>query len=360
MAKIDYSNIIENDFEREFYEQIHDKILSYLQKKGNSSLWEIVRKIGGSDRRVLRLLNQMLFAKEITLENSVISIQNKVLNILDVDFKAIKREMKDIYSQKPGPTFLFDQRPVTMQTTLNRAFYLNSREDLENKRIAVIGDDDLTSLSVGLIRKAKEVVVFDIDERLVNFINKISREKKLNVKAYKYDLTKKIPSEFSDNFDIFLTDPTPNLEAFSLFISIGLNLLKKGKGLVGYVSYFPSHQEINIDFQKFLTEKKVIMTDIIPEFTEYEFIRETYREEDLVLLEKFDSGEEKLSFTENMTRFETTNETNKQIDKVDPNKIMGKATKRVLSNLEKDPAYIRGDKEFVSSIARLMQGRKDE
>jgi hypothetical protein len=373
MTTLDYNKIIENESELNFYKDTHEKILLDLKYNGPTTFWNIVRNIQGSDRRVLRLINEMtslgeinLNGREISLKNQErtynnvvcnschgkgIQIKNKYLEILSI--------MKEIYSKKPAPTFLFDQRPVTSETTVRRAEYLEISGDLIAKKIAIIGDDDLTSIAIGLTKKAEEIVVFDIDKRLISFINKVSKEFNLNIKAYQIDLTKDIPNNFSNYFDVFLTDPTPNPEAFSLFISIGLHLLKEKEGCVGYVSFFPSHQNKSIEFQRILTDKKVIITDIIPKFTEYEFISETYRKEDLELLRKFDSGEKRLSFHENITRFETTNTTIKAIKELNENErksIFGKATKNIINNLEKDPAFIHGDKEFVEALAENMKG----
>jgi len=360
---MDYKKIVEDDSEIRFYRHLHKKILSYLANKQHSTFWEIIREVGGSDRRVLRLLNQMQLAKEIRLENRrIFSLSKKTGNGF-INFSEIRKFMSKFYKEKPNPTFLYDQRPVTLDTTVNRAEYILRRGDLIGKRIAVIGDDDLTSLAIGLIRLAKEVVVFDIDDRLVRFINQIAKREELNITAYSCDFTSAIPKKFSRKFDVFLTDPTPNPESFSLFISVGLNLLKKGKRSAGYVSFFPSHQDISIDFQKILTNKGVIITDMIHGYTEYDFIKETYKPIDIELLKKFDSKSKKLSFTENLTRFETTEETIKEKDRINKktkNRILGKATRRVLRHIEKDPAYIKGESNFVLSLAeKLRRGLND-
>ncbi len=374
MTNLDYNKIIENESERDFYKETYEKIVLSLKNNGSSNFWSIVRNIQGSDRRVLRLLNEMLLIGEINLNGKEISLKNNkqiLLNNIECaschgkgiqienKYLEISSKMKEIYAKKPAPTFLFDQRPVTSETTVRRAEYLALRGDLISKKIAVIGDDDLTSIAIGLTKEAKEVIVFDIDKRLIDFINKTSEDLNLNVKAYEIDLTKRIPKEFTDYFDIFLTDPTPNPPAFSLFISIGLNLLKEKERCIGYVSFFPSHQKLSIDFQKILTDKNVIITDMIPKFTEYDFIEATYRKEDLELLKKFDSGEKRLSFHENITRFETTNNTIKKIDMpniTERQNMLGKATKKILYNLENDPAFIHGDKEFVEAIAANIKG----
>ena len=369
MTNVNYDKIIENEFERDFYKETHNKILEYLKRNKVTTFWEIVRNIQGSDRRVLRLLNQMSLAGEIALEGVQISASgfnadepSKGVKVpadgfnttvkppylsfsLSNEYSKILAKMESIAKTKPVPTFFYDQRPVTLTTSVKRVAYLDYKGDLHDKRIAIIGDDDLTSLAIGLTEKAKEIVVFDIDERLIEFINTISKKRGLKIKAYKYDLTKKIPKEFSGKFDVFLTDPTPNKIAFELFISTGLNLLAE-KG-VGYVSFFPSHQSISLDFQKVLTDRKVIITDMIPQFTEYDFIPQTYRKEDFTLLESFDSGEEKLSFYENNTRFEVGAESVRKIKSLTDEEradLIGKATKRVLENPTLDPSYQKKSK----------------
>lgn len=115
---------------------------------------------------------------------------------------------------------------------------------------------------IGLLGGAKQITVFDIDQRLIDFINEKSREYNLPIDAYCQDLTKGISDEFENKFDVFLTDPTPNGTCFKLFLSIGLKLLKKDKKGIGYVSYFPSHQKISLDFQVVLSDLSKVLTGI--------------------------------------------------------------------------------------------------
>src|SRR3989338_1516651 len=382
MIAINYEPIIENESERAFYEEKHTHILNHLTSFNDATFWQIVREVGGSDRRTLRLLNQMVKIGELEFSptNKKFNLPNKkeeyqfssierircgecggkMVNLWR-DYLLTSQTLEKIYTKKPTPTFLFDQRPVTFETTERRAAYLLMRGDLIGKEIVFIGDDDLTSLAIALTQKAKRVVVFDIDMRLIDFINNVAKEENIALEAHMYDLTKHIPNEFSGKFDVFLTDPTPNREMFSLFVSIGLMLLKGGKDKIGYVSFFPSHQERSLDFQEVLTENKLIVTDMIPQVTEYDFLKTTYKEKDLELLKEFDSGEQRLSFHENFTRFETTEETPRKVVKLNPEFLkVPKATRRVLKDLSKDPAYASGEVEFVKGIAKKMMGVENE
>jgi predicted methyltransferase len=366
MEKINYEEIIENDFEEDFYRNLHRKIIDFINQNKITTFQEIVKTIGGSDRRILRLLNEMVNSKEILLKDrKIFSKVNQKEKLVLKDIKCqtcdskiislngkldkVKKIIEKIYIQKPIPTFVYDQRPVNADTTVRRAAYLLWRNDLIGKEIVVLGDDDLTSLAIGLIGGSKKITVLDIDSRIINFINKISKKYSLPITAIKYDFTKKIPEKLKNKFDVFLTDPTPNKECFSMFISLGLELLKQKKDKVGYISFFPSHQEMNIDFQKVMTKKELIITDMIPRFTEYDFIEFTYNENDKKILQKFDSGENKISFYENITRFITTEKTfNKKKGNIkELDYEFGKSTKKILKDPTKDPAFLSGEEDFV-------------
>ena len=328
MAEIDFNQVIENESERLHYVETHTKILNFICEQGKTTFREIVRLVQGSDRRVLRLLHQMVLAQEITKNGFYLQLTKeaeKTTTKVTFDecsgtgvklsgmFANILSVMKKYYDKKPAPTFLFDQRPVTAETSVRRAAYLAHRQDIIGKRIAVIGDDDLTSLALGLTYLPKEIVVFDIDPRLLQFIDACAKEYDLPIKTVVADLTKADSNKFRGHFDVFLTDPTPQPDPFKLFTSIGLSLLKPESGIVGYISFFPSHQSISLEFQKILTDLGVIITDMIPGFTHYDFLKETYRESDLQLLNEYETHEEQMSFHENLTRVVTTKETSREI-----------------------------------------------
>ena len=97
---------------------------------------------------------------------------------------------------------------------------------------------------------------------------------------------------------------------------------------------------------------------MIPKFNRYEFIKETYTDNDLEFLKKIDLGNNRLSFTENLTRLETTDNTAREIDIINnkvKNNMYGKATKRIMKCIRKDPAYIRGESDFIISLAKKLK-----
>lgn len=133
-----------------------------------------------------------------------------------------------------------------------------------------------------------------------------------------------------------------------------------GKVSVGYVSLYPSHMEKELYFQKALSKMNVLVTDMIPYFGQYDFVKFTYSDADLKLLKKYSSKEQKISFWEYFMRFETT-ETTKPIEmKLTALDLLGRATKRVLSDPSKDPVISdRNAPKFitdtVNQIKKLME-----
>ncbi len=377
ISDINFKKIIDNSSGLAFYQSVAQEIIKFLNQVNSATFWEIIRFTKGNDRRVLRLIDELVniglikFDSKSKLfylsEGKKVSISPRnvlcktcggKIVVIGNRFRKIKEVMEKVYQQKPTPTFLFDQRPVTLDTTLNRVAYMIWRGDFYKKRVAVLGDDDLTSITISLITGAKEVTVFDIDKRLINFIKMISKRYHLKLKAVIQDFTKQLPKKYVNKFDVFLTDPTPTIKPLTLFTDAGVRLLKRGNGYVGYISIFPSHMNKSIKFQKILTKMHLIITDLIPSFIEYAIIKEVYPENDLRLMKKYCKSEGEVSFYEYFMRVETTDATH-PLDRIQyrEEELLGKVTKEVLNDITKDPALIKGDKkekDYIRRIAKSM------
>jgi predicted methyltransferase len=370
-SKIDFSQVIEKPEEMTLYSALVQKILDYLKNNGKSTFQQIVKYVEGSDRRTLRLLNQMVECEMIKFDHPYfLSIDSDVPVItvdsvrcdkcdskmvaIDGKLKEILVTMEEIFAKKPKPTFVFDQRPVNAVTTVRRVGYAVLRGDLNDKNIVVIGDDDLTSIALALTGMPKKVTVFDIDKRLLDYISKVSAERNLNIEVVNQDLTKGVSDEFFGKFDVFTTDPTPSEKPFTVFTNIGIDLVKPNG--VGYISINPSHSLKLIELQRVMTDMNLLITDSIPYFTQYDFIPHTYSDNDKVLLEKYASPESKISFYEYLIRTEKTELTKKVNVDFDLSEIIGKATKRVLDDPSKDPVLSgnEDDYEYVKSMADLL------
>lgn len=379
--QIDFSKVVEINEPKSFYVELMNSILKYLENNQKTSFQEIVKYVGGSDRRVLRLLNQMVINNLINFkypyfEGKIKKSNGNFINISDVrcdkcesmmvdinsNLSMIKllKYCKNIINNRPAPTFIFDQRPVTAETTVRRVAYMALRGDIQGKRVAILGDDDLTSIALAKTGLCKEIVVFEIDKRMLKYINTISNKDNLHIKTISQDLTKKIPQKYFGYFDTFLTDPTPTPKPITFFTSLGIKLLKKENGAIGYVSLYPSHMERELKFQKSLAKMNVLVTDMIPFFGQYDFVKFTYSGTDLELLKKYANNEQKISFWEYFMRFETTEKTKPVEMHLSALDLLGRATKRVLSDPSKDPVLSDKNtplfiKKTVIEIKKLMK-----
>lgn len=360
--KIDFSKVIENGDDPSFYLEITKNIIHYIKNNGNSTFQEIIKYVGGSDRRIIRLLDQMVKTGMLKFSNkkgfylveNTDTLQPRVSNVrcatchsklIDINgaLKPVINFMNEILKERPKPTFILDQRPVNLETIVRRVGYLIMKGDAQGKKIAFVGDDDLTSVALAKIKLAKEIAVFDIDERILNSIKRISDKHNLNIKVVKQDLLQSLPKKYTHYFDVFVTDPTPTFKPLVLFTNRGLEMLKKAKGMVGYISLYPSHMKKSIDFQKALGKMGLLITDLIPAFNEYEFLEFTYSHSDLKLLENYTNEKPTTSFCEHLMRIETTNVSKPITMKISALDLMGRATKRVLKDPNKDP--VLGDKQ---------------
>ena len=334
--KINYNNIIENDFELNLYKTKYNEILKYIETFGASDFFTIVRKVGGSERRMLRLLNEMINNNILYFEKNKFNIINNNSKYDNIDYKKLSDKLNEIWKQKPIPTLFFDQRPITKNTTINRVKYFLSKNDVYNKKIVFLGDDDLTSIALALTGVKCEIWVLDIDRRLIEFINKMSKKYKLNIKTLEYSALEGITSELKNKFDVFVTDPTPERIPFAIFMNNGVDLLKKD-GII-YTSIYSSAMEENLDLQNVINKMNLYITDLIPYFTEYQTIYELFNENDRELLKKYKIkiDDDSICFTESLFRMKLTKVTKKIKVKYKGKDIFGKATKRALTDKNND------------------------
>ncbi|MDI3529713.1 MAG: N4-bis(aminopropyl)spermidine synthase [Thermoanaerobacter sp.] len=181
------------------------------------------------------------------------------------------KKFDQVTVNRPKAISDYDQGFVTTQTVVGRIALMAERGDLEGKKLLVLGDDDLVSIAAGLSGMPTEIVVMEIDDRLVEYINEVANKYNLPIKAMKYDFRDKLPEEYVGYFDTFITDPPETIEALEICIGRGISALSK-EGCAGYFGLTlieASLEKWNV-FQQILASKfKVVVTDIIHDFNHY-------------------------------------------------------------------------------------------
>jgi len=186
------------------------------------------------------------------------------------EFDDIITELRSFTELRPIPNTSLDQAFGKPITALRRAYFMLQNNDLEGRKILLLGDDDFTSLAIALLDITTDVTVLDIDMRLTDVIGRIANENSYQIKCYNHDLRKPIPEELNGQFDTILTDPPYTIPGLELFLSRAVQALKKEIGRKIYLAF--AHRAPNdlFEFQKVITNHGLAIQEMIPGFNLYE------------------------------------------------------------------------------------------
>lgn len=193
--------------------------------------------------------------------------------VYDLNNAEFVSEVRKILKHRPKPDCSLDHQPLWPELTAMRAHYISSEEHLYNKRVAMVGDYDSTGLALSLITKIKDLSVFDIDRRILNYFEEVAKKYSFNLKKVEQDFFKPIPKQYKGMFDVFITDPPYALGGMLKFIEFGITLLNKNG--VGYIAV-PYHENIDwtnellFEVNKLIAEKNCVITDILKNFHDYQ------------------------------------------------------------------------------------------
>ena len=190
--------------------------------------------------------------------------------ILDERFKEILKKHREYAKLRPTVNTRIDQSHATPETAVYRAALMADRGDLEGKRVLFIGDDDLTSLPTAMTGFPEEVVVMDIDERLLKLIDDVSRREGLNIETVKHDFREELDRKYWGRFDTVFTDPPYTLDGLKLFLSRGVEGLGEGGEGVLYLAFSHKPVEEYLEVQRIVNSMNFAIYELIPGFNIYE------------------------------------------------------------------------------------------
>lgn len=185
--------------------------------------------------------------------------------------KSGMQEFEELAKGRPEALLKYDQGHLTTASVMARVALMAERGDLAGKRLLVLGDDDLLGLAAALTGLPQEVVVLEVDDRLVHYINDQAAKSGLPVKAHKYDFKDQLPDRWVKYFDTFNADPPETLEALKVCLTRGLCGLA-GAGCAGYFGLTRTEASLkkwHLFQAMLLAEFKVAITDIIDNFNHY-------------------------------------------------------------------------------------------
>lgn len=188
---------------------------------------------------------------------------------IDPFFRKVLSKFLKITKNRPPAVEKFDQGFISEEGVIRRLEFIHERGDIYGS-FFIVGDDDLLSIALSLTDLPKKVVVVDIDERLVDFINSTAKDYDLKVKAYVYDVQRAFPDKFKKKFDVFVTDPVETIPGIKLFLSRGVSTLK-GIGSSAYfgLTTLEASRRKWFEIEKMILDMGFVVTDIMRKFNFY-------------------------------------------------------------------------------------------
>jgi predicted methyltransferase len=196
-------------------------------------------------------------------------------------------EIRNKYDIEPRREY--DQFLATPETSYNKAQIIFDKGMVEGKSIAFIGDDDLNSLTLGILslenldRSYKNITVFDIDNQVLNSVKNASEKIGLkNIELVNYGARNKLDKKYLGKFDVVVFDPPYTRSGVALFLQRSIELLGnvpeglsggssgfEGKYIFMYYGNSFKSPEKTLKIQEVISKFNLVIEDKIEKFSRY-------------------------------------------------------------------------------------------
>ncbi len=187
-------------------------------------------------------------------------------------FAQALQEFAPLLAERPPAISSYDQGALTADSVFRRLARMYSQGDVAQKKILLLGDDDLMSIALALTGLPREIAVVEIDPRLCDFIAGVAAKKNLPISVFQHDAREKLTSDLHGAFDTFVTDPTETIQGLLLFVEKGLSTLAPGDGRAGYFGITlieASLHKWNLWERHLLQNHAIVLTQVSAPFSLY-------------------------------------------------------------------------------------------
>lgn len=181
-------------------------------------------------------------------------------------------EIARAVAEGPAADLDLDHVTATADTALRRALFLDTRFDLVDRTVLCVGDHDLTSVALALVRPGVRVRVVDIDERVLAHIDAVAERLGLDVRTHHADLRLGLPPVLRGESDLVFTDPPYTPDGVELFVRRGLEGMadpRRGRVLVAY-GVSETTPRLAAATQARLLRLDLVLEAVWPDFHRYE------------------------------------------------------------------------------------------
>jgi predicted methyltransferase/DNA-directed RNA polymerase subunit RPC12/RpoP len=168
-----------------------------------------------------------------------------------------------------------DQAHCTVETKVRRVLAMYEAGALDDRRVLMLGDDDLTSLALKLVVEQlgagstiRKLVVVDVDPALVSFVARELRTAPFDVECIRHDLREPLPEAMQGTADTVFTDPPYTSPGTSLFLSRAVDALDGPRGDV-FLAFGAGRPEEHLTVQRAIADMGFLVRRLARNFNEY-------------------------------------------------------------------------------------------
>ena len=154
-------------------------------------------------------------------------------NDLDIKFENLPNSLEFLkdssyyLESRPEPNYSYDQAHATISTVVQRTLYLAKKGEIEGRKLIFLGDDDATSILVGLTYLADQITVIDIDDKVLDYLSDVAQLNSINnIDFLKHDLREPLPSNYLNSYDVVIMDPPYTNQGLRLFLKRAKQVLR--------------------------------------------------------------------------------------------------------------------------------------
>ena len=154
-------------------------------------------------------------------------------NDLELNFENLPEDLEflnnsaDYLKNRPKPNYSYDQAHATVPTVIRRVLYLLKKGEIEGRKLIFLGDDDATSILIGLTGLADRITVIDIDQEVLNNLSDLAKHNSIkNIDFFNHDLREPLPTALLNTYDVVIMDPPYTNQGLRLFLKRAKEVLK--------------------------------------------------------------------------------------------------------------------------------------